>query len=292
MRVLIIANPIIGINKEKREILNVLSSRISRNGGNVDITYTMKPGLGKVYSSRAALEGYDAVYAAGGDGTINDVASGLVKRPTPLGIIPLGTGNGLARSLGIPLQTDRLIEMLLAHKTTLIDVGKISSRFFVATAGIGYDAMIAHDFNKQHTPFRHLYKYFWVGIKNYFVQPSEKLVLFVDGTEMHRKVFALTIANVSQYGGGAVIAPQAGPQSGSLIAVLVPKLNMFKAIPAVLKLFTGSVNTLKDIEFLEFKNLKIKRAKPGFFHVDGEVFEGSATLNVTVIPGALKVIVP
>jgi YegS/Rv2252/BmrU family lipid kinase len=292
MRVLIIANPIVGINKEKRKIVDTITSHIIRNGGSADVTYSMKPGLGKIYSSRAALEGYDAVYAAGGDGTINDVASGLVKRSTPLGIIPLGTGNGLARGLGIPLETDMLLRVLMANKISLIDVGRISSRFFVSTAGIGYDAVIAYDFNKQHTSIRRLYKYIMIGVKNYFLRSSEHLVIVIDGKEIQRDIFALTFANVSQYGGGAIIAPNANPQSESLIAVLVPKFSLLRAIPAVLKLFSGSVNEVRGIEYIEFKNLKIKRMKPGIFHVDGETYEGAANLNVTVIPRALKVIVP
>ena len=129
MRILIIAHPFVGIDKEKRRIIEKISASISRNNGSVDVAYTMKPGIGTVFSSRAALEGYNAVYAAGGDGTVNDVASGLVGRFTPLGIIPLGTGNGFARSLNIPFETDNLVDMFSKNKTTTIDLGKISSHF-------------------------------------------------------------------------------------------------------------------------------------------------------------------
>ncbi len=118
MRVLIIANPIVGIHKEKRKFIQNIVAHIVRNGGSADITYSMKAGTGKLRSSRASLEGYDAVYAAGGDGTINDVASGLINRNIPLGIIPLGTGNGLARALGIPFEPDKLIRMFEANRTT------------------------------------------------------------------------------------------------------------------------------------------------------------------------------
>ncbi|MBN1292206.1 MAG: YegS/Rv2252/BmrU family lipid kinase [Candidatus Latescibacteria bacterium] len=292
MRVLIIANPIVGINRDKRAVIQKIASSIIDKGGNVDITYTMKPGVGNKHSSRAALEGYDAVYAAGGDGTINDVASGLINRPTPLGIIPLGTGNGLARALGIPFETDKLLEMLLAFRTTAIDVGKISSRFFLATAGLGYDASIAYDFNLQQKSWRKLHTYFFLAVKHYFMKNSENLTLIINGKEIKRKVFALTATNTSQYGGGAIIAPQADPRSGTLIAVLIPKFNIFQAIPAVIKLFNGSINKFHGIEYYEFETMKIIREKAGLYHVDGEAFEDSATTNVKVLPHSLNIITP
>ena len=292
MRALIIANPIVGINRGKRAVIQRIASGIADSGGNADITYTMKPGVGNKHSSRAALEGYDAVFAAGGDGTINDVASGLVNRPTPLGIIPLGTGNGLARSLGIPFETENLLETLLACKTKAIDVGKISSRIFLATAGLGYDASIARDFNLQQKSWRKLHTYFFLAVKQYFLKSSESLTLIIDGKEIKRKVFALTASNTPQYGGGAIIAPQADPTSGKLIAVLVPKFNVFQAIPAVIKLFSGSLNKLHGIEYFEFETMKIIRENAGLFHVDGEAFEDGAVTNVKVLPHSLNVIVP
>lgn len=292
MRILIIANPVVGIEKEKRAIVENIASHITSNGGSVDITYSLKPGIGGKYSSMSKFEGYDAVYAAGGDGIVNDVASGLVESDIPLGVIPLGTGNGFARGLNIPLDQKSLIEVLLQNKTTKIDTGKISARFFFATAGIGFDANIAYDFNRLHKINRTLTTYFFLGIKNYFFNRPENLTLIVDGKEINRKVFGLTIANSPQYGGGAVIAPQASLKSGKLIAVLIPKINIFNAIPAIKKLFNGSVNELNQLEFIEFKSLKIKRKNAGLYHVDGEAYRGTATLNVTLIPSSLKVIVP
>jgi len=292
MRVLIIAHPIVGIDKEKRRVIEKISASISRNKGSVDVAYTMKPGIGTVYSSWAALEGYNAVYAAGGDGTVNDVASGLVGRPVPFGIIPLGTGNGFARSLDIPFVTDKLIDMFSKNKTITIDVGKISSHYFMATAGIGFDAFIAHDFKLKERSSRKLLTYFLIGIRRYFKETSENLVLVADGREMKRRVFGLTIANVPQYGGGAIIAPQASPRSGTLIAILIPKFNPLKALPMIRKLFKGTVNTVPGLEYIEFKTLKIKREQAGIYHADGETFQGNPTMNVTVIPNSLRVIVP
>lgn len=292
MRVLIIANPIAGIDKQKKSVIENIASLISGKGGNADISYAFKPGLGEKYSSLSAFEGYNAVYAAGGDGTINDVASGLVGTDIPLGIIPFGTGNGFARGLNIPLDQESFTEVLLRNRITKIDTGKISSHYFFTTSGIGFDAKIAYDFNKSHKINRTLSRYFIIGMKNYFFNCTENLTLIVDGKKINRKIFALTIANTSQYGGGAVIAPQANPYSGKLIAILIPKINIFKAILAIKKLFNGSVNELSELEFIEFKSLKIKREKAGLYHVDGETYKGTANLNINVVPSSLKVIVP
>jgi diacylglycerol kinase (ATP) len=292
MRTLIIANPLVGIDKEKRKIIEAIASHIKKKGGSSDITYILKPGLGKKHSSRAVLEGYDAVFAAGGDGTVNDVASGLIGQKVPLGIIPLGTGNGLARGLGIPFDTDSLIRIFDANKTISIDTGKIASHIFVSTAGIGFDANIAQDFNREKRAKRRVLDYFVLAVKNYFTKPAEKVILQIDGNEITRKIFALTISNTPQYGAGAVIAPQANPANGRLIAVIIPKLSIFKAPGAIKKLFDGSVRDMKELEYHEFKSLRIQREKPGIFHVDGEVFSGDSTLQVTVHPVSLKVFVP
>jgi len=291
-RILIIANPGVGIDKSKRAVIDRIAALITDKNGNADITYSMKPGMGKKYSSLAKFEGYSAVFAAGGDGTINDVASGLVGRGLPLGIIPLGTGNGLARGLGIPLDEKSFTEVLFAGKTSRVDVGKIANRHFFATGGIGYDARIAHDFNRPHPLKRSLMTYILLGIKHYFFSKPEDVTLIIDGSEYHRRIFALTVANTSQYGSGAIIAPNARPTSGVLVAVIIPKINLFKALPAMKKLFDGTVNELEELELIEFKTLKIKRQNPGLFHVDGETFTGEATLMVTVLPGALTVIMP
>lgn len=292
MRLLIVANPSVGIDKKKKSAVEHIASLMSGKDGNADITYTFKPGLGEKYASLSAFEGYNAVYAAGGDGTINDVASGLVGTDIPLGIIPLGTGNGFARGLNIPLDQKGFTEVLLRNRTQKIDTGKISGHYFFATSGIGFDAKIAYDFNKSHKISRALFRYFIIGIKNYFLNRTENLTLIVDGVKIKRSIFGLTIANTPQYGGGAVIAPQANPYNGKLIAIIIPKINIFKAIPAIKKLFNGSVNELSQLEFIEFKSLKIIREKAGFYHVDGEIYKGTAHLNITVLPSSLKVIVP
>ncbi|MFA6471394.1 MAG: YegS/Rv2252/BmrU family lipid kinase [Candidatus Latescibacterota bacterium] len=292
MRVLIVANPLVGIDKEKRKVVDGIISHIRKNGGNADITYILKPDLGKKHSSRAALEGYDAVYAAGGDGTVNDVASGLIGNKLPMGIIPLGTGNGLARSLGIPFDMDGLVKMFDANKTLTIDTGKIGSHIFVSTAGIGFDANISLDFNKKKRSQRSVLSYFILAVKNYFTKRTEKVVFQINGKEFTRNIFALTISNAPQYGAGAVIAPQANPSNGKLIAVIIPKISIFKAPDAIKRLFEGSVQKIKELEYFEFKSLRIQREQQGIYHVDGEVFSGEATLQVTVHPSSLKVIVP
>jgi diacylglycerol kinase (ATP) len=292
MRILIIANPSIGINKEKRAIITRIVEIQRNNGNKVDTAYSYKSGQGRKLAAIAVAEGYDTIYAAGGDGTVNDVATGLVNTGIPLGIIPLGTGNGLARGLGIPLETEAYIDVLNKQRTIAMDSGKIGPSTFFATAGIGFDSKIAHDFNAKFKSKRSIPAYIYLGVKHYFLGRPEKLSLTIDGKEYSRKLFALTIANTSQYGGGAIIAPQANPKSGKLIAIMIPKINPFKALSAVRKLFAGTADMVKDLEFVEFLSMKIVREKPGLYHVDGETHEGTARLNVAVNPGSLTVIVP
>ncbi len=292
MRILIIANPIVGIRKEKKTVIDVISADIQANGGTVDITYIMKPGMGMIRSSRAVLEGYDAVYAAGGDGTINEVASGLVGKNIPLGIIPLGTGNGFARGLGIPLDPKAVSTVLSRRKIRTIDTGLIAQRHFFAVAGLGFDAFIARDFNERRGAKTSVAGYVKMAIRNYFLKSPETLQLNFDGNKITRRLFALTICNTSQYGSGAIIAPQADPESGSLVAVLIPKIGMFKALFSIRKLFDGSIASLSDIEYVSFKKLIVKRERNDIFQVDGETQHGGKNIEVSVLPKSLNVYVP
>ena len=292
MRVLIIGNPSIGINPEKRAIVERIAKFIREHEGTADIAYSYKRGYGRKLAAMASMEGYDAVYAAGGDGTVNDVAAGLVETDIPLGILPLCTGNGLARGLEIPLDPDGYLDVLKKHRVIAIDTGKIGPSYFFATAGIGYDSKIAYDYNKMFKAERSIPRYFYLGVKHYFMNRPEKITVIIDGQEYKRDLFILTIANTSQYGGGAKIAPQADPTSGRLIAIIIPKLNVIKALFTMRKLFDGTIFQSKDIEFHEFTSLKIIRENPGLYQVDGEAYEGTARMNVSVLPGALKVIVP
>ena len=292
MRILIITNPVVGIRKEKRAVVERVKAHIEREGGTVDVAFMYERGVGRAYASRASLEGYDAVYAAGGDGTVNEVASGMVGRIPPLGIIPLGTGNGLARSLGLPTDPDAIIEVLSGRNTRTIDTGSINGQTFLATAGIGLDAAIAAEFNRRRVSRTSISQYIAIGVKFYFFKSSELLTIEVDGRTITRKVFGLTFSNTSQYGGGAIIAPQASPDSGNLIAVLIPKLDPFRALPAIKRLFDGTIDQTNLVKYIPFTSMTVTRPNPGPVQTDGETFDSGAIPTVKVNPASLQVYVP
>jgi len=292
MRILVIANPLVAIHPEKKRVLDAVMKRLTADGITLDTAYILDRGNGFTYASRAALEGYDAVFAAGGDGTINEIAWGLAGRPTPLGILPLGTGNGFARGLGLPLDTDGIIGVLTRRKVTIIDTGSVGDRFFLATAGIGYDAEIAYEFNRTRPTKISKMQYFTVGIKIYFLKRSEPVKLIIDGTEMKRRIFALTVCNTPQYGSGAVVAPKASPTSGTLIAVIIPKLNIVQGLFSLPKLFDGTIESVKGLEFIPFTSMTVVRERENLYHFDGETENGPAKLEISVNPSSLKVFMP
>jgi len=292
MRVLIIANPLVGIRPEKKEILDKLIARFKKKRDTVDVTYILQRGQGNYHASRASLEGYDTVFAAGGDGTVSEVASGMIGQTIPLGILAVGTGNGLARSLNMPLNPKQMIDTLIQGKTDAIDCGRLGTHYFFSTAGIGYDASIARDFNQSRKGKTNIFDYIRIGIKNYFLKRPETVSITINKKEVTKKIFALTFCNTRQYGGGAVIAPDANLKSGSLVAVLIPKFSMFSAPFVIKRLFDGTIDQIKGVEFITFKSLKIKRENFGIFHADGETFDTNNAFTVSVQPQALKVIVP
>jgi diacylglycerol kinase family enzyme len=177
-------------------------------------------------------------------------------------------------------------------KTITIDAGRIASRSFFSVAGIGYDAFIAQDFNRRRSPRNTVKSLYVIAIKQYFLRRSERVTLVIDGREITRKIFGLTVCNTGHYGAGAIISPESNVHDGKLDAVIIPRFTVFKGLRAMFKLFDGTIHTMKGLEYLPFTSLTINRASPELCQVDGETFPAGNTVTVTIVPGALRVIVP
>lgn len=259
----------------------------------IDLTYqfSRSPEDGKGKVRRAVEDGVDTIIVVGGDGMINTLGAELVGTDTALAVIPAGSGNGFARHFGIPLWPEHAAKVLKNGKRERIDVGLANGRPFFVTCGLAWDADLVRGFEKS--PIRGIFPYVFAGIYHYLTYEPQKVDLLLDG-EAHSivKPIVLTAANLTQYGGGAKIAPMAKPDDGKLELVCVPEIDELKILTRFHKLFDGNLTDIPEITTKQFQRLELSREKSAPIQLDGELIENIRELTIEVKPDALEVIVP
>ena len=247
---------------------------------------TSKPLEAPLLVKKAIAAGATRIIAVGGDGTINEVASALIGTAIPLGIIPVGSGNGLARHLGIPLSAVKALALAMHGTPQKMDAGSFNGRPFFCTAGIGFDASVAHRFAKgSGRGFINYIKATFHTLFNY--QPIA--VSINDGPL--EEVFSITFANANQFGNNAYISPYSNIQDGLLEMIKIKKLNLFQAAVIGIRLFLGNLPKSKCVETLTATAIRIQYPSNQPFHLDGEHLHTQTDhLEIKIIPGALFVI--
>lgn len=285
-----IVNPISGVNRNPQKILKWVYEIFEGNSLKVDHVFTEGPGDGTRLAGAAVEEKVDLVVAVGGDGTINEIGRGLVNSRTALGVVPAGSGNGFARNFKIPLEQRQAIEMLKDPVIQKIDVGKINQHYFFNVAGAGLDAEIGHRF--EHFGMRGPIPYFITGTKAFFeYRPQPLKIRYLDEV-VKTSPMILSIANLPQYGNGAIIAPEARADDGLLDLVLLEKLPLTRVLPNLYRLFNGTINRVKGYHDIQIKKAVIERPAEGYIHTDGNPHLEGARLEIEVVPQALMVAVP
>ena len=239
------------------------------------------------FAQKAIDEGATRIIAVGGDGTINEVASVLVGKSIPLGIIPVGSGNGLARHLNIPLNYKKAFQKALVGATIKIDVGHINNRPFFCTAGVGFDAAVAHRF--ANSKGRGLLNYIKATIITLF--KYKPIQVSINNAPVEN-IFSLSIANANQFGNNAFISPFSNIQDGQIELVKIGILNKLQAGIIAVRLFKKSIHHSNDVHIIACKTASIYYAKNAPIHIDGEnLVTDNELLNITISPLALNVIV-
>lgn len=291
VRLAFIINPVSGRPGTRAGRMERLSAFVQRHGLRAELMVSQRPGHAVELARAAADDGFDVVVSVGGDGTINEVASVLIGRPTNFAIIPCGSGNGLARDLGIPLRFDDALGLLLDARVRVIDTGSVNGLPFFNVAGLGLDAEISGRFNACKE--RGLVSYFRLGFGALFSTRREELMIEPAGLP-HERVssFMTAIANSTQYGNNARIAPRAQLDDGRLDVVVVRTSNPVVAFWLGLRSFAGTLDRARSVRTLQAPTFTIRRAAAGPIHTDGEVHVCPATLEVRVVPRSLRVVVP
>jgi YegS/Rv2252/BmrU family lipid kinase len=253
-----------------------------------DVFLTESRGHARDLAAAAVKRGARIVVAWGGDGTVNEVATSLVGTATALGVVPSGSGNGLARELGVARRPERALADALAATPRSIDAGELGGRLFVNVAGIGFDALVAACFDRDHGGRRGLATYAritWREMWRY--EPRDYCV---DGAVL-RRALLVTLANTGQWGSGARIAPDARPDDGRLDLVAFEESSRLSAIATIPRLFLGTFSTARGVSTRRIELVAIECDRPMAFHVDGEPAQGGTRLEASVRPAALRVAV-
>ena len=284
----IIFNPTAGARK--RDLLERVIKRLNQAGVEITLDETKGPGHATELAAAAARHGIaDVIVAAGGDGTINEVARGLLGQGAPLGIIPLGTANVLAIELGLKPREGAIADMLLAGPAQLIGTGLVEDRIFLLMVGIGFDGEVVHDINARMKRVFGKAAFVWSGLKLWFSGPGRDIVLRVDGQEKH---CAWAVVNNGRYFAGPyVLAPDANIEDPGLTLTLFKSGSRFAFARYFAALGLGRVHRLKDVEIIHPRRIEALSPEGLAVEVDGDA---RGTLPQTIAMGIhfLRLVVP
>lgn len=289
-KIAFIINPISG-TQSKEQILKWLDERLDKEKYIPEVIYTEWAGHGVEIATQKAKEDTFAVVAIGGDGTINEIARALVHTKTALGIIPCGSGNGLARHLQIPMEPKQAIDIINEGLIDIIDYGKINDVPFFCTCGVGFDAFVSLKFSKagKRGPLIYLEKTLLESLK----YRPETYELEMDGNATQRyKAFLIACGNASQYGNNAYITPQATLNDGLLDVTILEPFTVLDVPSLSFQLFNKTIDQNSRIKTFRCKTLRIHRSKTGVVHFDGDPMMMGETVEVNIVQRGLQVIVP
>lgn len=288
-KICLIINPISG-TESKKNIPEEVAAAFDQRKFDIFIRITGYPDHATEIAREAAKENYKYVLVAGGDGTVNEVAKSLVHTDTTLGIIPSGSGNGLARELGIPLDTEKAINIILQAHTRTIDYGIANGHIFFCTCGFGFDAFVSDRFaeGKKRGPLGYVRNI----LESVVDFRSEEYEITSDEGTITERAFILTCANASQYGNDAHIAPGASMDDGMMNVSILKPLNAIEIPQTTLQLFTNNIDKNSKMTSLVTRNLLIKRSHSGVMHVDGEPVSTDNEIKVETIHQGLRILAP
>ena len=254
-----------------------------------EIRLTEHAGHAVALARAAAAEGFGVVAAVGGDGTVNEVGRGLLGTGAALGIIPQGSGNGLARHLKVPLGLPAALRRLAAPGFSRMDVGVINGHEFFCTAGLGFDAHVSQHFALAGS--RGLSTYLQVTLREYRRYRPVPVHATLDEQEISTSCYVLAFANASQYGNNAYIAPRADLRDGLLDVCLIDELPLLRAFRVSLAMALGNLPQSRAAEYFRVPRGRVVAAAPIGFHVDGDYLGHGTEFDVNVLPLALAVAV-
>ncbi len=292
MKTLFIVNPVAGKGKAKA-LIPLIQEKMKKKGINYTIKETQKPREATWLAKEALEQGYEKVVAVGGDGTISEVINGLAHTDMVFGIIAAGTGNDVCRTLNIPFQPDKALEMIFSEEAHPMDLGKINEYYFINVASMGIDAEIAYWVKNSKKWFSGTWAYIVSVIKNLWTYRFQEMRIAFDRTYLEGEYLLLAIGNGKYYGGGMKITPHAKVDDGLFDVCIIEKIAKWKVgllFPVILK---GNHVYFKEVKSYQTNRICINKTSTHIINVDGEIYKTQATpICFSVHPEALRVIYP
>lgn len=284
-KIKVIVNPVSG-TRSKRGVAAMIEKALSEHGFQTEICLTTCRGDATRLAREAVAQGCYGVLAVGGDGTVNETAAALCGSHTALGIIPLGSGNGLARHVGIPMDVKAALRVICRDAVRACDYATANGRPFFCTCGFGFDAAVTHRFSRQRR--RGLTTYLKSTLEEFVGYKSEKYRITVDNYEtFEQEAFVVACCNASQYGNNAYIAPHASITDGLLDLTVIHEGNPLSKVLVGVEMITGLIGNNAMIDTLRARKVLIEREADGPAHLDGEPLEMPAAIEVQIHPGGL-----
>ena len=288
-RLTLIINPNSG-TISKKGIENWLPKHLERHGCVVDVRHTAGPGDATLIAADCARRGDYGVLACGGDGTVNEVASGLIGTDTAMGILPAGSGNGLARHIGIPVDVALAARVIAHDNIQTCDYGTVNGRPFFCTFGIGFDAAVSQRFAAKNR--RGLNSYLQSALDEFIKYRSADYEIIIGDEMVTDRAFLVAVCNTSQYGNNAFIAPAASISDGLLDVIIVHDGSILEKAWMGLEMMTGSISNKGKIRVIQTPSLKIRSKEIAPAHIDGEPCEFPGEVEIKCHPGKLRIFVP
>jgi YegS/Rv2252/BmrU family lipid kinase len=291
-KVVVIINPISGTGgrmEVARARAEQAAAFLAERRVDGDVFITERPGHARELAATMLAHGATTLVAWGGDGTVNEVGSAVAFHDATLGIVPSGSGNGLARELAIPFDPAGAFAIALGDRSVVIDAGEMDGHLFFNVAGIGLDARVAHRFAAGGLVRRGFRRYAEVTARELWNFRPEDHTIVTDGESQHVKVLLIAVANARQYGNGAIIAPSARLNDGRLDVVAVAARPFLSTLSSVPKVFAGRIAEVHGVTIRKARDIQITSGTTVVYHVDGEPYAGSAVVTARSRPAALRV---
>lgn len=296
-KLIFLINPVAG-TKSKQALHDLIIQKTGKAGLAFEILPTQSSGNYKQLIDKIHRENITDVVVCGGDGSINQVAAALLGLTINIGILPMGSGNGLARAAGIPTSITKALEIIFKGNASYIDGFYMNRHFSCMLCGLGFDAQVAHDFASQST--RGLATYIEQTIKNFFTVSSYPFIININGEKIDSAAFFISIANSNQFGNNVTIAPKASIADGLLDIVIVKKAYKLSLLYSVFKQITmGKVmpqinqgKGRRNILYYQVKNLQIENPSLAPLHIDGEPAETHPYFDIAIKERAFKLLQP
>lgn len=290
VKCLLVVNPRSGTS-EKGRIVKRAIEELLKAGICVETTFTERPGHATELAEAAASDGVDIVVAVGGDGTVNEVARALCNTSSTLGIIPVGSGNGLARHLNIPMDALKAVDVITSGRVEQCDYCTVNDRPFFCTFGVGFDAAVSGRFASR-AGNRGLVNYVRSAIEELLSYKADEYTISCANETLTERAFLIACCNASQYGNNAYIAPSASVKDGQMDVTVMHSGTLLRQALNGIDVMLGSIHDGARVHTFRSDRVVISRGKPGPVHIDGDPANMGTRLVVRCHPGGLRVFSP